>query len=369
MSQLILNNFIPGTVDWSSDGQKFITKYASDNNGGGSVFYRNASGNFDRVTDISGTFGWLNNNQIISNTNNTTIITTITGDGTSIQKVLDAIIFKDTGTIKNVTDNCICIFNPNTGSVRKLVLADDYRIILNSTIGSCSSWERTVTASGAHYMTDSHPSNTLVYPRQYTGYVCNYSDNKLHVYQVASGSKIVSLNKNNIYFYDTEDASSEASDFLINKVAYNSTGRFVGTMPNNGAITYTPTTTQQNIADGYHKGSIIQAVDNTIDENIIADNIKKDVTILGITGTYEPTGGDATSDANIQAKYLLEGYSVVSDGKVVNGTMKDYGSKTFTPTSETIEIPEGHYDSISIPAINAANCDGYAECENAILNI
>ena len=33
-------------------------------------------------------------------------------------------------------------------------------------------------------------------------------------------------------------------------------------------------------------------VTSAIDSNIQAENIKKDVTILGVTGTYEGSGGD-----------------------------------------------------------------------------
>ena len=55
--------------------------------------------------------------------------------------------------------------------------------------------------------------------------------------------------------------------------------------------TYTPTTTEQTITcpSTYVgiKSIKIAAVDYTIDENIVASNIKKGVTILGITGTYD----------------------------------------------------------------------------------
>ena len=52
--------------------------------------------------------------------------------------------------------------------------------------------------------------------------------------------------------------------------------------------TATPTTTQQIIEPdtGYELASVtVEAVDNTIDANIVAENIKKDITILGVTGT------------------------------------------------------------------------------------
>ena len=54
------------------------------------------------------------------------------------------------------------------------------------------------------------------------------------------------------------------------------------------ATTYTPTTTNQTIASGkYLTGA------QTIlgDQNLTAENIKKDVSIFGVTGTYEGSGG------------------------------------------------------------------------------
>ena len=65
--------------------------------------------------------------------------------------------------------------------------------------------------------------------------------------------------------------------------------------PNNQARTVTPTTSQQSltVGSGYSgNGTItVNAVTSSIDNNITAGNIKKDVTILGVTGTYEGVGG------------------------------------------------------------------------------
>lgn len=55
--------------------------------------------------------------------------------------------------------------------------------------------------------------------------------------------------------------------------------------------TVTPTTSQQTITPDTNYNGItevtINAVDNTIDSNIVAGNIKSGVSILGIAGTYE----------------------------------------------------------------------------------
>ena len=62
--------------------------------------------------------------------------------------------------------------------------------------------------------------------------------------------------------------------------------------PNISPISITPTTSSQTIVapsgiDGYSPINV-SAVTSAIDSNITAGNIKKDVTILGVTGTYEP---------------------------------------------------------------------------------
>ena len=78
---------------------------------------------------------------------------------------------------------------------------------------------------------------------------------------------------------------------------------------------------------------------------------------------------NGTEDATLQAKYLLQGYEAVVNGQLIQGTMPERGTVTITATSNDIIIPEGHYNSLSIPIINAANCTDYIECNNAILSI
>ena len=65
----------------------------------------------------------------------------------------------------------------------------------------------------------------------------------------------------------------------------------VGFDVNGENVSITPTTSQQVITPSTGKNAILKAtvaaVDATIDANIVAGNIKKGVTILGVEGTYE----------------------------------------------------------------------------------
>lgn len=62
-------------------------------------------------------------------------------------------------------------------------------------------------------------------------------------------------------------------------------------------LSITPSTSSQTFShpgyDGYDNVSV-SAVTSSIDNNIQAANIKKDVSILGVTGTYEGSGGGGT---------------------------------------------------------------------------
>lgn len=200
--------------------------------------------------------------------------------------------------------------------------------------------------------------------------VWNWIDNKLIKTYLDGEYVITSFTRKGIKYQNTIDGICNANEILSGKTAYTSVGKITGTMPNQTSLVFNPSTDNQTIPEGYYNGNIINAVTSDIDMNIIPENIRNGATILGVEGAFEgSTGGDATSDSNLQAKYLLEGYSAVVDGKLVEGTMKDYGSKTIIATSEDIEIPEGHYDSLSIPIINAVNCTDYSECNAAILSI
>ena len=185
-----------------------------------------------------------------------------------------------------------------------------------------------------------------------------------------SDSVIKSLEIKDKLYIDTSDATATAASILSGKTAYANDEKISGTMPDNGVLNYNPKITSQSIPYGFTSGGTIAPVTSAIDINIIPENIRKGATILSVDGTYEgSTGGDATSDGNLQAKYLLEGYTAVVDGKIIEGTMPNQGNVTITATSNDIAIPEGYYIKLSIPIINAKNCADYAECNTAILNI
>lgn len=105
--------------------------------------------------------------------------------------------------------------------------------------------------------------------------------------------------------HDLSDATASAGDVLKGKIAYNSSGKFTGNMPNNGAqggniSTVSGTVT---IAGGYTTGGTVQ-IATAEQSKIVAANIKKGVTILGVAGSIDVQAEiDAYVNAAIKASY------------------------------------------------------------------
>ena len=95
--------------------------------------------------------------------------------------------------------------------------------------------------------------------------------------------------------------------------------------------TATPSTSQQSVtptSGKYLTQVTVSAVTSSIDANITAANIKKDVSILGVTGTYEGSGGGATLTPT------AGDYPVVGN----NGLGSGGGSLASTGVSITIPV-------------------------------
>ena len=104
---------------------------------------------------------------------------------------------------------------------------------------------------------------------------------------------------------DTQDANAAVAEILEGKTAYARGAKLTGTMPNKGAVSGTIATKEAyTIPMGFHDGSGTVSLDATESAKIVAGNIKRGITILGVEGTY---GGDA---AKVQTKSVTPTMSV-----------------------------------------------------------
>lgn len=150
-----------------------------------------------------------------------------------------------------------------------------------------------------------------------------WANNATNIYYWESQlGDLYSLEVSGSKLYSTTDANISVADVLYGKKAYNNSGKITGTMPNNGALNYTPSTQSQSIPAGYTSGGTIAGVTSSIDSNIQSENIKSGVSILGISGTYEGSGvTPGTIVAN--GEYGLETASSIEADN-------DIGFKAFT---------------------------------------
>ena len=202
---------------------------------------------------------------------------------------------------------------------------------------------------------------------------------------------------------DTSDATAVVEDIKQGKTVYARGQKLTGTMPNRGSVTISPNTVSQEHDSGYYdsikvnavtneidtniksenikdgisilgvEGNLVElngqtitvapstiekvinpeegyngitqvtveAVTNNIDTNIKQENIKKDVSILGITGTLEE--GVDTSDADAVETDILSGKTAYVDGNKITGTITSKEAQTYIPSSSEQIIDAGQY--------------------------
>ena len=135
---------------------------------------------------------------------------------------------------------------------------------------------------------------------------------------------------------DSQDATVQVAEILNGKTAYARGAKLEGTMPNNGAVSLTISNVNDEltIAQGYHDGSGKVSILNTEKANIIAENIRQGITILGVKGNLKPSSAVIVQD-----------------------------TKTVTPskTQQTI-TPDSGFQALAQVVVNAIP---YAEVDNS----
>ncbi len=133
---------------------------------------------------------------------------------------------------------------------------------------------------------------------------------------------------------NTSDATAAVAEIFVGKTAYARGTKLTGTMPDNGGMSGSITTKEQEVSVplGFHDGSGKVSISAEEQEKIIPANIKQGITVLGVEGEYS-------------------GESFLAQSKTV----------TPTKTQQTVQ-PDTGYDFLSSVTVNAIP---YTETENS----
>lgn len=132
-----------------------------------------------------------------------------------------------------------------------------------------------------------------------------------------------------------------------------------------GATTYTPTTSNQTIAAGtYCSGA--QTIKG--DSNLVAGNIKSGVSIFGVAGTYEGSGGGGSGGGGSVETCTVTIENMDTLGMHITATLVENGVETiYTTAGDDYNQLVGRYETVTLRNIKCGSAIVYEMLEDSVL--
>lgn len=127
---------------------------------------------------------------------------------------------------------------------------------------------------------------------------------------------------------DTSDANVQSMDVLMDKIAYSSIGKVVGTIPIKEMATYVPSTINQVISGNQYLNGTQTILG---DADLVSTNIRSGVNIFGVEGATNVIDTTEVDNPASNAN-LLTGHVAFVNGRKITGSLPSLDAATYTPT-------------------------------------
>ena len=291
-----LNNFLYDNLHNNVSNYNTITKYTYNSDSNAYSVLQSKVADVDGVTYNgdkivkAGSIYQLGSNLEVGSLLKSNVLPHLDGDAGPVINWIDSSMCEYNGVIYNFDDN------NNT-----FTLADDLPIHTNYVVNS------------AAYIYFKYDNTYILLKTEYSdvevGY--NYKGNYFPKSNIVFNSG--NILQGNTYYTD-----------VLQPVG--------GTMPNNGELNITPTTENQNIPEGYTSGGTVLG-----DENLKSENIKKDVSIFGVTGSLESSSGGVKL---FETEEEMQADSTAKEGDLAVVYREEIQNMTADTQTQFITFPE-----------------------------
>lgn len=183
---------------------------------------------------------------------------------------------------------------------------------------------------------------------------------------------LMALYRNNTTFYNTQYANDiSASNVLKNKKYFDINGLGIGTMPNNGALTYTPSLEEQTIPAGYTSGGTVNAIDysNTLTpaEYTTALDTAKEILSRKHIMTYVSDGLIAHYILSENTNNSIDGSMNLTNSGLTFVDNTCYNSSTSNNIASTTALSDIDYNNFTISIYAKSTDTSLTSKEHAML--